>query len=108
MGSPLSGELRERYGFTTMRVRKGDSVKILRGDARGLEGRVSKVNLSKGRINVEGITQKKVDGSTVFIPIHPSKVLITKLDLDDKQRNAIVERRRHGKKEEKEEKEANE
>ena len=94
MGATLSKELKKEYGFGTLRVRKGDIVKILRGDAKGLEGKVAKVNLTKGRIQIEGITQKKVDGSTVFIPIHPSKIEITKLDLTDKLRSASFERRK--------------
>ena len=94
MGASLSKELKEEYGFGTLRVRRGDIVKILRGDAKGLEGKVAKVDLTKGRIQIEGITQKKVDGSNVLIPIHPSKVQITKLDLTDKLRSAAFERRK--------------
>ena len=99
MGAPLSKELKKQYGFGSLRVRKGDVVRILRGDAKGLEGRVVKVDLTKSRIQIEGITQKKVDGSTVFIPIHPSKVEITKLDLSDKLRSAATERRKPANKE---------
>lgn len=99
MGASLSKELTKEYGFSSLRVRKGDLVRILRGDAKGLEGKITKVDLSKGRIQIEGITQKKVDGSTVFIPIHPSKVEITKLDLSDKLRNAAVGRKKHIQKE---------
>ncbi len=99
MGAPLSKELKKEYGFGTLRVRKGDVVKILRGEAKGLEGKVTKVDLTKGRIQIETITQKKVDGSTVFIPIHPSKVEITKLDLTDKLRSATFERKRPSEKE---------
>lgn len=99
MGAPLSKELKKQYGFRTLKVRKGDVVRILRGDAKGLEGKVAKVNLTKGRIQIEGITQKKVDGSTVFIPIHPSKVEITKLDLTDKLRSASFERKKPTEKE---------
>jgi len=94
MGASLSKELKKEYGFGTLRVRRGDLVKITRGDAKGLEGKVSKVDLTKGRIQIEGITQKKVDGSTAFIPIHPSKVEITKLDLTDKLRSASFERKK--------------
>lgn len=59
-----------------------------------MEGKVARVNLTKSQIQVEGITQKKVDGSTVLTPIHPSKVMVTKLDLDDKRRAASLERGR--------------
>ncbi len=94
MGAPLSKELSEKYGFGTIRVRRGDVVKVTRGDARGLEGKVARAHLDTGRIEIEGITQKKVDGSTVLIPIHPSKVEITKLDLTDKLRSAAIDRRK--------------
>lgn len=103
MGAPLSKELKKEYGFGTLRLRKGDIVKIVRGDAKGLEGKVAKVDLTKGRIQIEGITQKKVDGSTVFVPIHPSKVEITKLDLTDKLRSATFERRKPAEKAKKKE-----
>jgi len=36
---------------------------------------------------------EKVDGSTVLIPIHPSKVTITQLNLDDKWRKEILKRK---------------
>jgi ribosomal protein L24 len=44
------------------------------------------------------VTREKVDGTTVPIPIHPSKVMITRLNLDDKWRREILERKSAGKK----------
>jgi len=35
---------------------------------------------------VEGVTREKVDGTAVQIPLHPSKVMIMSLNLDDKWR----------------------
>jgi ribosomal protein L24 len=58
----------------------------MRGDRKGLEGKVMRVDRRKYRINVEGITREKVDGTAIQIPIHPSKVMITNLVLDDKWR----------------------
>jgi large subunit ribosomal protein L24 len=58
----------------------------MRGDRKGLEGKVTRVDRKKYRINVEGITREKVDGTAIQIPIHPSKVMITNLNLDDKKR----------------------
>jgi large subunit ribosomal protein L24 len=43
------------------------------------------------------LTRERVDGTTVFIPIHPSKVMITKLNLEDKWRKQILERKKRGK-----------
>ena len=90
----LSEALVKEYGVKRLVVRKGDSVLIMRGDHAGHEGEVVEVNVKKGRIYVEGVTRTKADGSTVFIPIHPSKVMITKLNLSDKWRKKIIERRR--------------
>ncbi|MGC8935875.1 MAG: 50S ribosomal protein L24 [Candidatus Methanomethylicaceae archaeon] len=93
MRAPLSEALRERYGTRTAVLRKGDTVLIARGDYKGHEGKVSSVDLSKMRITVEGVTIKKTDGTTRPVPIKPSKVIITKLDLSDKKRKAIFESR---------------
>jgi large subunit ribosomal protein L24 len=58
----------------------------MRGDRKGLEGKVTRVDRKNYRINVEGITREKVDGTAIQVPIHPSKVMITNLNLDDKWR----------------------
>lgn len=58
----------------------------MRGDRKGLEGKVTRVDRKNYRIFVEGVTREKVDGTTAFVPIHPSKVMITSLNLDDKWR----------------------
>ncbi|AFK50762.1 50S ribosomal protein L24P [Thermogladius calderae 1633] len=96
MTAKLSDELAEKYGVKRLPVRKGDTVKILRGDWRGHEGKVVDVDLKRGRIFVEGVQVKKADGTLVYYPIHPSKVVITKLDLSDKYRTRIIERRKEG------------
>jgi large subunit ribosomal protein L24 len=58
----------------------------MRGDKKGVEGKVTRVDRSKYRLFVEGITREKVDGTAIQVPIHPSKVMITSLNLDDKRR----------------------
>lgn len=92
--APLAPELRRSYGTRSLPVRSGDTVRVMRGDHKGFEGKVARVDRKKFRIYVEGLTREKVDGSTVFVPIHPSKVMITKLNLDDKWRKKILERRK--------------
>ncbi len=99
MTAPLSRELREKYGIRRLPVRKGDVVKIMRGDWAGHEGKVVRVDLKRVRIFVEGVQQKKADGTPVYYPIHPSKVMIVKLDLSDPLRKEIIERKRKAKKE---------
>ncbi len=93
MGAPLSPELREKYGVRTLPVRKGDKVKIMRGDFKGHVGKVVKVDLTRLRIYIEGVTIKRSDGTPVFRPIHPSNVMIVELDLSDERRRKIIERK---------------
>ncbi len=88
----LSKELREKYGKRAIRVRKGDKVKIMRGDFRGHVGKVLEVDLKKAIIKVDGVTVKKADGTEVLIPIHPSNVMITDLGEIDEIREKILER----------------
>ncbi|MEM1555118.1 MAG: 50S ribosomal protein L24 [Desulfurococcaceae archaeon] len=91
---PLSDELREKYGVKRLPVRVGDIVRIMRGDWKGHEGKVVNVDTKRVRINVEGVQIKRSDGTPVYYPIHPSKVMIVKLDLSDKWRMKIIERRK--------------
>lgn len=59
----------------------------MRGDRKGSEGKITRVDRKKYRIFIEGITREKVDGTAVQLPIHPSKVMITNLNMDDKWRS---------------------
>jgi large subunit ribosomal protein L24 len=94
MGAPLSTDLYAQRGFKTLPVRKGDTVRIMRGDHKGFEGKVSRVDLKNFRVYIEGLTREKVDGSTVFVGLHPSKIMIKNLNLDDKRRKAILDRKK--------------
>lgn len=93
MAAPLSPQLAISKSVKTLPVRKGDTVRVMRGDNKGFEGKISRLDLKKYRIYIEGLTREKVDGTTVFVPIHPSKVMIKNLNLGDKWRKAIVERK---------------
>jgi large subunit ribosomal protein L24 len=94
MAAPLSNELSSSRGVKTLPVRKGDTVQIKRGDNKGFEGKVSRVDLKAYRIYLEGLTREKVDGTNIFISVHPSKVQIRSLNLDDKWRKKILERKK--------------
>jgi large subunit ribosomal protein L24 len=92
--APLSLELKTSNRVNTLPVRSGDTVRIMRGVHKGFEGKITRVDRKVYRIYVEGLTREKVDGTTIFVPIHPSKVMITTLSLDDKWRKKILERRK--------------
>ncbi len=86
MRAHLSDELYAKYGIRSFGVRKGDVVRVMRGKFKGHEGKVVEVNLKKMRIAVEGVTVRKVDNTAVQYWLHPSNVMLIKLDLSDSRR----------------------
>jgi large subunit ribosomal protein L24 len=82
----LSKELREKYNRRAITVRKGDTVKVMRGSFKGHTEKVSDVDTKAYKIYIEGLTLSKSDGKKVAKPIDPSNVILTKLDLSDKYR----------------------
>lgn len=94
----LSPQLQASHGTRSIPVRNGDTVRIMRGDHKGVEGKITRIDRARRRIYVEGLTREKVDGTAIFVPVHPSKVTITSLVLDDKWRRKILERRKQARK----------
>jgi large subunit ribosomal protein L24 len=94
MAAPLSPELAASKRVKALPVRKGDTVRVVRGDHLGFEGKINRVDLKRYRIFLEGLTREKVDGTNIFVSLHPSKVIIKNLKLDDKWRKAVVERKK--------------
>lgn len=86
MSAPLSDDLRSSQRRRAYPVRKGDTVKIVRGDFAGIEGKVTEVDTDRQRLFVEGVQREKVAGTSTNVSVHSSKVMITKLNLDDKWR----------------------
>ena len=87
----LSEELRKKYGKRSIRAIKGDTVKILRGEFKGVDGKVSSVNILKNSIAIEGVKKEKTKGDKFDVHIHVSNVVITALNTDDSKRVAKLE-----------------
>ena len=88
----LEENLLLKYDKRSVSVIKGDTVLVMRGSFRGHEDKVAKVNVKKRNLEIEGITMSKADGNKIAKPIHPSNVMITKLNLTDKWRRGKLER----------------
>jgi len=86
LSAPLSVELKTNHRRNSYPVRKGDTVKIVRGDFAGIEGKITKIDTRRQRLFVEGVSREKVAGTSTNVSVHSSKVMITKLNLDDKWR----------------------
>ncbi len=95
LGSHLGPELVKKHGTRSLPVRKGDKVKILRGDFAGMEGEVTEVDYKGAKVYVQGVTFAKADGTQVQKPVHASKVMIVTL-VEDAKRNKVLERRSKG------------
>ncbi|MBW3023296.1 50S ribosomal protein L24 [Candidatus Woesearchaeota archaeon] len=86
VSSRLSKELSKKYGIRNISARKGDRVKIMRGQFKGKIGKINRVNLKTTKIYVDGVDQSKIEGGRAPYPIHPSNVIITEVYVEDRRR----------------------
>jgi large subunit ribosomal protein L24 len=93
MHAPLSKELRAELKKRNAQVHKGDTVKVMRGDHAGIEGEIEDVDLKRCTVKVAGVSNFRADGTEVPRPVHPSNLMITKLNLEDGKRESIFSRR---------------
>jgi len=91
IGSHLEENLLLKYDKRRVPIVQGDTVKIMRGAFKGHENKVTLVHLKKHVVEIEGVTITKADGKQVAKPVHPSNLLITKLNLTDKWRRQRLE-----------------
>ncbi len=87
VGAVLEDSLRKQYGRKNIRVIRGVSVRVMRGEYKGVEGKVEKVNTEQTTFHIEGIQREKIRGGQVKVPIHSSNVMVISLNLDDDYRS---------------------
>ena len=96
MHSHLSKELRKKYGKRSIGLRKGDKVKIMRGQFKKHDGKIERVDLRKTLAYVNGIEISKRDGSKKMLGLNPSNLVLVELNLDDRLRQKVLERKQNG------------
>lgn len=84
--SRVSDDVRQKVKRRSLRVRKGDKVKVMRGQFVGKTGVVDRVDTERSRVFIQGVEQLKRDGGKSLYPLHPSKLLIVELEGKDKRR----------------------
>jgi large subunit ribosomal protein L24 len=89
--SSLTDDLRKQYGRRSARVVKGDTVKVMRGEYAGIEGKVEKVTTERGTLAIEGVQREKIKGGNVKVQIHASDVTIMSFNLQDKYRQTKLQ-----------------
>lgn len=91
MCSHLSKDLQQKYNRRSVRVTEGDTVKVLRGEYKGVSGKITRVSTLRNGIAIEGIKKEKLKGGNLDVFIHTSNVLVTDLNTEDKWRINKVE-----------------
>jgi large subunit ribosomal protein L24 len=81
----LDSALMKEYNVRSVAVRKGDTVRVIRGDKdfKASEAKVASVDLKSLKLIIENVTLPKADGTQKPKPVDPSNVLLTRLDLSD-------------------------
>lgn len=82
LDSKLGKELKKR----ALPLRKGDSVKIMKGNFKGKTGKITDVNYVMQYVFIEKILRKKSDGSEIPVKFQPSNLIITDVDRSDARR----------------------
>ncbi|MDD5133384.1 MAG: 50S ribosomal protein L24 [Candidatus Nanoarchaeia archaeon] len=87
----LSKDLKKKYNKRSIRIRKGDTVKVMKGQFKKISGKIVNVNLRKCKVTIENVQHIRRDGTKSYYPIYPSNLMITSLNLDDKKRKIKLE-----------------
>ena len=93
ISAPLSQDLRKKYSRRSVRIMVDDTAKVIRGEYKGIAGKVSKISINNSSIAIEGNKKEKLRGDKIDVYIHSSNVVVTSLNTDDKWRIKILEKK---------------
>ena len=91
--APISKDLRKKYSRRSVRIMIDDMVKVVRGEYKGLTGKVTKISTETNGIVIEGNKKEKLKGEKIDVYIHSTNMIITSLNTDDKWRLKILEKK---------------
>ena len=86
LSGSLSKELRKKYGKRSARIIEGDTVKIVRGEFAGVDGKITKISIQDRGVNVEGVKKEKLKGDKFDVYVHTTNIILTALNSGDKWR----------------------
>ena len=91
--APISKDLRKKYSRRSVRIMTDDTVKVVRGEYKGLTGKVTKISTETSGVAIEGNKKEKLKGEKIDVYIHSTNMIITSLNTDDKWRLKILEKK---------------
>ena len=93
VSTPISKDLRKKYSRRSIRIMVNDTVKVIRGEYKGLAGKVAKISIESNSVAIEGNKKEKLKGEKIDVYIHSTNMVITSLNTDDKWRIKILEKK---------------
>ncbi|MDD3159691.1 MAG: 50S ribosomal protein L24 [Candidatus ainarchaeum sp.] len=86
MSAHLDEKLQKELKKRSIKLRKNDKVKVLRGQFKGKEGKILSIDKSVFKVTIEKIVRKKSNGTEFNVLIAPSNLLVIDVDKTDKKR----------------------
>ncbi len=93
VSSHLSPELRKKYGFRNLQLKKGDKVRVMKGQYSKKEAKIDRIDLKRERIYLTGVEIVKKDGTKLPLKFIASNLMIIELNLTDKKRKQKLEQK---------------
>ncbi|MFH1785043.1 MAG: 50S ribosomal protein L24 [Candidatus Micrarchaeota archaeon] len=89
----LSKELRSKLKVKkrALLVRKGDTVRIMRGPGKGKEAKIGNVSVVKKLVFLEGIVATTAKGKEVPLAVQPSNILLISLESTPERKQIFSE-----------------
>ncbi|MDP6671023.1 MAG: 50S ribosomal protein L24 [archaeon] len=84
----LSKPLRKSIGKRALPLRKEDKAKVMRGQNKGFEGKISRIDYVNRQVFLEKLVRKKSDGTEKPLPLHASNLMIVDIDKSDARRTS--------------------
>ncbi|MFA6065448.1 MAG: 50S ribosomal protein L24 [archaeon] len=94
----LDEKLQKELGRRSITLRKGDTVKVLRGSFNGKEGKITSVDRGARKIFIEKLIIKKSNGKEIPVKVDASNVLVIDIDRTDRKRTAKKEKSKESEK----------
>ena len=97
IAAPITKELRKKYSRRNARIMVDDTVNVIRGEYKGIKGKVSKISTDNSSIAIEGNKKTKLKGDKIDVYIHSSNVVVKKgpAELRKQVHGAVIIRQKY-------------
>src|SRR3990167_4472150 len=85
LNAHLSKELRQALKKRSEALKKGDKVKVMRGNHNGKEARVTRVKYQESKVYLEGLFHRTARAKEVPVPFQPSNLMIIEIAKEGKK-----------------------